>query len=407
MNPVQKNKKHEPGITQLENGNWEARLTVKGIQAEATHKTKSEAVAWREAMKTDLKRCPKGIRYFRKLWFAELESPQGKISESFSDLNTAISWQLHTRAEITSGNWIPQESKTLTISQYLPTWRNSIITVSHKTRREYESTIRNHVVPHFGEAKLREISNEKLRDWVSLLHDRGVGATTIRNAKARLQNILQLAVVDGKIPFNPAAGLKTPKIIKKEMRALTWAQTLEFANACGELRTFVLFSALVGTRIGETLALKVKDIDYENDTITISGGWTEDENGLPILSTTKTDETRTVKIPANIRPLIEDLTQGQPKSAFLFRNTKGGPLDDHNIRRTYFAPARAATGIDFVTPHTLRHTCASLLIAKGVDATTVAGILGHSDATTTLRFYAHFYKELGEKAIDAVGSLPL
>ena len=191
------------------------------------------------------------------------------------------------------------------------------------------------------------------------------------------------------------------------MRALTWAQTLEFANACGELRTFVLFSALVGTRIGETLALKVKDIDYENDTITISGGWTEDENGLPILSTTKTDETRTVKIPANIRPLIEELTQDQPKSAFLFRNTKGGPLDDHNIRRTYFAPARLATGIDFVTPHTLRHTCASLLIAKGVDPTTVAGILGHSDATTTLRFYAHFYKELGEKAIDAVGSLPL
>lgn len=407
MNPAKEKNKNEVGIRQLPNGKWEARLTVKGVQAEATFSTKTEAKAWRAAMKTDLARCPKGIKYFRGTWIVELESPSGPIIEEFSELSTAMDWQLITRAEINSGNWVSKESKTLTLIEFLPTWRNSIITVGHKTRRDYESTIRNHVLPKLGEVRLRHISNEMLRDWVSDLHKSGVGATTIRNAKARVQNILQLAVTDGKISFNPAAGLKTPKIVKKEVKALTWEQTREFADACGSLKTFVLFSALVGTRIGETLALRVKDIDYVSGMISITGGWTEDENGLPILSTTKTNNSRHVKIPQNIRPLIEAMTAGQPKTAFLFRSSTGGPMDDHNIRREFFAPARLATGLDFVTPHTLRHTCASMLIAGGDAPTTVAGILGHTDATTTLRFYGHFYKDLGIKAIDKLGEFPI
>jgi integrase len=408
MNPTPKNQSTvEPGISVLPNGLYEARVTVRGQQAEATFATKTEARAWRTALKTDLMRCPKGIRYFRRNWIVELETTNESIRESFSDLNSAIEWHLTTRAEINSGNYVSRESKTLTLEGFLPTWRNSIITVSHKTRRDYESTIRNHVLPHLGEMRLRSITNETLRNWIATLMEQGVGATTIRNARARLQNIFQLAVIDQKMTFNPAYGLKTPKIIKKEVKALTWEETRQFAAACGSMRLFVLFSALVGTRIGETLALKVKDVDFTSGMISIRAGWTEDENGLPVLSTTKTDEFRAVKIPQNILEELLALTVSQPKNAFLFRSSSGGPLDDHNIRREYFAPARAITGLDFVTPHTLRHTCASMLIAGGDAPTTVAGILGHADATTTLRFYSHFYKELGIKAIDKLGELPI
>jgi integrase len=64
-----------------------------------------------------------------------------------------------------------------------------------------------------------------------------------------------------------------------------------------------------------------------------------------------------------------------------------------------------AEGIEGVTLHTLRHFSASVLIASGRDVRTVAGRLGHSDATTTLRVYSHMVEGRDRDAADFLGQL--
>ena len=62
-------------------------------------------------------------------------------------------------------------------------------------------------------------------------------------------------------------------------------------------------------------------------------------------------------------------------------------------------------GLQDVTLHTLRHFSASMLVASGRDVRTIAGRLGHSDATTTLRVYAHMVEGRDQDAADFLGSL--
>jgi hypothetical protein len=64
-------------------------------------------------------------------------------------------------------------------------------------------------------------------------------------------------------------------------------------------------------------------------------------------------------------------------------------LSDGNLRRRVLEPARRAAGLEWVTAHSFRHTCASLLFAAGRDVKQVSAWLGHADAAFTLRTYVH------------------
>jgi integrase len=62
-------------------------------------------------------------------------------------------------------------------------------------------------------------------------------------------------------------------------------------------------------------------------------------------------------------------------------------------------------GIEGMSLHTLRHFSASVLVASGRDVRTIAGRLGHSDATTTLRVYSHMVEGRDRDAADFLGGL--
>ena len=74
----------------------------------------------------------------------------------------------------------------------------------------------------------------------------------------------------------------------------------------------------------------------------------------------------------------------------MFASRTGTPLGHRNLTRRGFEPARDEAGLPVsVTFHDLRHAAASRLVAGGLDPVTVAAVLGHEDATVTLRVYAH------------------
>ena len=79
--------------------------------------------------------------------------------------------------------------------------------------------------------------------------------------------------------------------------------------------------------------------------------------------------------------------------AWVFPNQRGGLLRKSNLVRQVFQALRDRSGVPKIRFHDMRHTAASLLLNLGVPITTVGRILGHADAHTTLRVYAHVMPE--------------
>ena len=83
----------------------------------------------------------------------------------------------------------------------------------------------------------------------------------------------------------------------------------------------------------------------------------------------------------------------KPDTGRVFTSSHGARLNDGNVRRRVLEPAARTAGVPFVTFHTFRHTCASLLFAHGKNVKEVQEWLGHADPGFTLRTYVHLLDE--------------
>ena len=133
------------------------------------------------------------------------------------------------------------------------------------------------------------------------------------------------------------------------------------------------------------------------------------EDGAPVLQIpdSKTDAgVRAVPLsPATNRMLVRRRAGARfaADSDPIFTSSVGTPIDARNWRRTVWRPAASRAGVD-ATPHTLRHSLASLLFERGHNAAQVAAWLGHQDPGFTLRTYVHA-RDVGDAAFldDALG----
>jgi integrase len=162
-----------------------------------------------------------------------------------------------------------------------------------------------------------------------------------------------------------------------------------------EHRDLVAFLAYTGVRISEALAATWGELGQEN--------------GAPVLRIpdSKTDAgVRAVPLaPEFNRRLLRRRAAAQYSTDTdpIFPSTSGTPMDASNFRREVWRPAAKAAGVD-ATPHTLRHSLASLLFERGHTAAQVAAWLGHEDPSFTLRTYIHA-RDVGDAAFldDALG----
>jgi site-specific recombinase XerD len=142
--------------------------------------------------------------------------------------------------------------------------------------------------------------------------------------------------------------------------------------------------ASTGLRISEALGIKFSDIDSADKSIRILG---------------KGKKYRTVffDLPALQKVLRDYLTARQALSVdhdMLFVSTKAyRPLQPRGVQKTLKAHLRTADLSCFASPHTLRHTFASLAIERGANIKAVSQILGHSNCSITINLYTHLSNE--------------
>lgn len=240
---------------------------------------------------------------------------------------------------------------------------------------------------------------------------------TIRDYHAIIYTVLEQAYKEMIIKYNPAKRVTLPK--KKRVRESKALQPEQLKAVLAALEGEPLpFRALItlfistGCRRGEALALTWDKVDFVRREVLINQSMIYlPETGIQS-GPTKTDNSRRVALPDETIELLRKLWAEQAKdrlrlgdlwedSNLVFPRWNGKPMNPGNVNLelTAFCDRH---GLPHINPHLFRHSAASVLLSNGVDVLTVAGMLGHSDVSTTLDTYAHAIDEARHKTADCI-----
>ena len=184
---------------------------------------------------------------------------------------------------------------------------------------------------------------------------------------------------------------KSTEYFSKEERNIILNDTCENGTVKDKLdhpfiNTFMHVALLTGARTGEIMALKLEDIDFENNTITIQRSIRKG-----VESGTKTGKTRVVPM---IKTLKEALLKwiGTSQRIYLFPKpyTDSPYSDSRTIVDKYYKPLLKRLKIKYRVLYNTRHSFASVAVENKIPISTVSKCLGHSVLSTTERFYLQF-----------------
>jgi integrase len=259
-------------------------------------------------------------------------------------------------------------------------------------------------------SRLAGIDALAVREWVAELVAGGLSAKRARKAHQVLSQILTSAVDGGRLPRNVAAGIKLPKVQRKEMHFLTAAQVEALADAIAPpYGVLIRFAAYAGLRPCEFVALRVGRLDLLRGTVRVAEAAPEVAGRLE-WGGVKTHEARTVRLPRSLADELGAYLAGRShgREDLVFTAPRGGPLRESKFVPGRFKPAvRAANdaiaqldGQGRPTPlpddlrlYDLRHTAASLMIREGASIKAVQKQLGHATASITLDVYGHLFPD--------------
>ena len=227
------------------------------------------------------------------------------------------------------------------------------------------------------------------------------------------------------MPFNVAREHATaPKVQRKEAVYLDDEEARRFLSAVLEetdIRKKAAFVVLLftGLRRGELCGLSWQDIDEERQVINVvRASQYQQGKGVVEVPTKNVSSVRAVKVPAFVIEVLQEyraawnrqrLAWGdawQGEAGRLFVQHDGKPINPDTINY-WLNDFLKRHGLEHITPHSLRHTFATLQIAAGVDIRTLQARTGHAQASTLVNIYSHALKSAQEAASDALESVLL
>lgn len=278
------------------------------------------------------------------------------------------------------------------------------------TADHYQGIVDFHLMEFFGNKKLKDIAPGMLSEFFCNMKTSKYGDPapmapgSVKQVYTVMQSIFSFAVSQKYIKESPCKGVILPGEdvrAEEKRKSLTEEEIPRFLSlfdGYSPLNAMVKTLIYTGMRSGELRGLQWDDIDFEKKTIHVRHTLTF-VNGEQFLTTPKSKTSRRVIfMPA---PLVEILKEHQAKQRELifalgreyahpevvFTTDRG----DYKFQSAFnysLAKRLEGTGFEFITPHNLRHSNATLLLNSGVDIKVVSEHLGHSDIKVTANVYA-------------------
>lgn len=264
------------------------------------------------------------------------------------------------------------------------------------TIKQNRSLIENHLKPFFGEKILDRIQPKDIDQYLASRKSEGAKARSINLELLLLSVILKRAKKENhlaRLPFEKIADFKLKETDSIKRRALNQAELSRLLAAADEhIRIYIAMLAYTGVRRSEAMFLSWNDIDLDQDQINIGP---KPEYGF----NTKSGKNRVIPLHPDLKAMLEAIPN---KTGWLFNNANGKRITE--FRRSFKRACKMA-GLEGISPHCLRHSFASLMIANGADPKTLSEILGHATPVITMTVYAHSFDSYRRQAINRFPSI--
>lgn len=296
--------------------------------------------------------------------------------------------------------------------------------VKHNTILSYKQFAQR-IYPVIGHMKLKDIRVDTLNLLYSELQKDGqnkntggkLSAKTIFEHHRLISTVLQQAVREQLIQFNPASYATLPKREKKEVNYYQPETVSAILDALEseplKWKTFINMLLFTGARKGEVLGLKWQCVDFKKNAIHICNNLQySPERGVYEESTKTSTSDRFVQLPPEIMNILAEykLWQLREKNRlqdffvdrdYVFTQDNGDPIHPQSVK-TFLDRFSARHNLPHLNAHAFRHTNATVLYNAGMDSVSISKQLGHAQVSTTADIYAHAVEGSDRKCAEAL-----
>jgi len=276
----------------------------------------------------------------------------------------------------------------ITLGEWLRQWLKDYasLNTTDRTQESYSSIVVRHIIPSLGNIFITDLQPQQIQSYYAdkLSKGRvdgkgGLSARSVVYHHRILSKALDYAVKMGIAIRNVARVVQPPRVQRIIMRTLSADEVVRFLDAARETDYYVYFATLLytGLRRGELLALRWRNLDLDNATLTVVETAYKLGNGNYVIKEPKTAHSRrTVTLPSSLVELFKAYRADQELlriqlgitlnvDDFVFIRSDGSPINPSAVTLAFRRIIKRA-GLRGIRIHDLRHTHASLMLNKQV-----------------------------------------
>lgn len=286
---------------------------------------------------------------------------------------------------VTRTDWGSMRGEVDRFEQYL----REVKQASENTVQSYRRDLMQ-MITYLEEKEIREaakVTKTSLHGYILHMEEQGKAATTISRMMAAMKAFFNYECMQARIRRNPAESLHAPKVEKKAPVVLSVDQVSALlAQPSGQTPKKIRDKAMLallyatGIRVSELIGIQMEDINMNIGFLVCRDG--ERERTIPFGRSAK------AALEEYLEHARNELLRGR-ESDYFFVNCTGGAMSRQGFWKIIKYYGEKAGIEEDITPHTLRHSFAAHLIARGADMRAVQTILGHSDMATTQMYAAY------------------
>jgi integrase len=339
-------------------------------------------------------RYPSGRRKTRREFFDKRPEADRRLRE----INTALRESKSTLTD------------KISVGEFFSKWLEH--QASHnrpKTVAFYEANYRRHIAPAFANSEIRRLQAKDLQALINKKQSEGLSPRTLSGLKRTLSSALNTAIDWDLISTNPVQRVKTPKVERAEITALTddQARLLLETIKGHELEALIKFSLGTGVRVGEAVGLTWSNVDFDSETISIRNQLQRIKGqGLELVPLKSASSRRNLPMIPMVRDALREAEPDRVNAPLgvVFLNSAGNPFDQKGINNKLKTIGKSI-GVPSLSFHYFRHTAATLWLKAGVPITVVRDLLGHSSIFLTTGTYDHAMPKAMKEAGQVLQSI--